>query len=125
MTEYQTTRQKDSEYLDDWANRSVGLAYRAFHDLPEARVEQLAITRLCQGCSDKDAGQVTITGHTRPTSVSAAVSAIRWYQLNHQVIFGSRSRGKGCGYGGDFLRRANNEPEGGFVCHGRYKPGGW
>ena len=57
MTEYQTTRQKNSEYLDDWANRSVGLAYRAFHDLPEARVEQLAITRLCQGCNDKDAGK--------------------------------------------------------------------
>ena len=64
MAEYQTTRQKDSEYLDDWANRSVDRAYRAFPDLPEARLEQLAITRLCQGCNDKDAGQVPITGIT-------------------------------------------------------------
>ena len=50
MAEYQTTRQKDSEYLDD-------LAYRAFPDLPEARVKQLAITRLCKGCNDKDAAR--------------------------------------------------------------------
>ena len=57
MAAYQTTHQKDSEYLDDWANRSVDRAYRAFPDLPEARVEQLAITRLCQGCNDKDAGK--------------------------------------------------------------------
>ena len=66
---------------------------------------------MCLGCNDKYAGQVTITGHTCPTSVSAAVSASRWYQLKHQVIFRSRSRG----YGGDFLRRANNE-SGGRIC---------
>ena len=38
----------------------------------------------------------------RPTSVSAA---IRWYQLNHQIIFGSRSRGKAVA-----MVETNNEP---------------
>ena len=49
----------------------VDMAYRAFPDLPEARVKHLAITRLCQGCSVKDAGQETTTGHTHPAIITA------------------------------------------------------
>ena len=39
----------------------VDMAYRAFPDLPGARVKHLAITRLCQ----------TTTGHTHPAIITA------------------------------------------------------
>ncbi|VDI71165.1 Hypothetical predicted protein [Mytilus galloprovincialis] len=45
-----------------------------------------AIWKICQGCSDKEAGQHGATA--RPTSVEAAIDQIKWFQHNHTAIFG-------------------------------------
>lgn len=92
MAEIQTEKQKPDKDLDDWADMILDLAYRAFTDLPEARVERLAIIWLCQGCNDRDAGHGVITGPNRPASVNSTVEAIRWYQLSNKVIYCRQSK---------------------------------
>jgi hypothetical protein len=88
MAQFMSETQSPNEELRDWADRVLSLAYRALKDLPDDQAMSMAVTRFCQGCSDKQAGQAIITGIQRPASVSAAVRAIEWYQLNRNVIFG-------------------------------------
>jgi hypothetical protein len=44
------------ELLEDWADRVLSLATRAFRDLPETHMYKQAVVRLCQGATDKEAG---------------------------------------------------------------------
>ena len=83
-------RQNAEETLEDWADNVLSLAIRAFRDLPEEHMYQQAVLRLCQGVSDKDAGSAA--SNIRPRSIEEAVDKIRWYQHNHQAIYGRSSR---------------------------------
>ncbi|VDI13364.1 Hypothetical predicted protein [Mytilus galloprovincialis] len=86
QVQFMSARQNANEKLEDWADRVLSLACKAFRDLPDNYMYTQAIWKICQGCSDKEAGQHGATA--RPTSVEAAIDQIKWFQHNHTAIFG-------------------------------------
>ena len=72
--------------MEDWADRLLSLATKAFRHLPEDHASTQAILRFCQGCSDKEAGQHAAT--QRPTSMEDAIDKIKWYQHTVKAIYG-------------------------------------
>ena len=90
---FQQATQSTGESLEDWADRVLTLASKAFKELPEKHSNQQAVIRFCQGLLDKEAGQHVCT--LKPCSVEDAIDKVRWYQHVHQAIYG-KSRSKRC-----------------------------
>lgn len=82
--------QNVGEKLEDWADRLLSLATKAFCDLPENHAYSQAILRLCQGCCDKEAGQHAAM--SRPQTIEEAIDKIKWYQHTKTAIFGKSVR---------------------------------
>ena len=53
--QFNNARQTPEELLEDWADRVLSLATRAFGDLPENHMYQQEVVRFCQGTADKEA----------------------------------------------------------------------
>lgn len=83
---FQQANQLADEELDDWADRILTLAGKAFKHLPEKHMMQQAIVRFCQGCHDKEAGQSAC--NSRPRTMEQALDHIRWFQYVHQTMYG-------------------------------------
>lgn len=87
QVQFQNATQALEESLEnDWGDRVLLLATKAFRDLPDEHMYQQAILRLCQGASDKEAG--SYASNVRPQTMEDAVDMIRWYQHNHQALYG-------------------------------------
>ena len=56
QVQFQIARQAPDETLEDWADRVLSLATKAFRNLPVEHLFQQAVMRLCQGSADKEAG---------------------------------------------------------------------
>lgn len=82
--------QNVGEKLEDWADRLLSLATKAFYDLTENHAYSQAILRLCQGCCDKEAGQHAAM--SRPQTIGEAIDKIKWYQHTKTAIFGKSVR---------------------------------
>ena len=83
----QSTQSK-GESLEDWADRVMTLAVRAFRELPESYSVQQAITRFCQGLIDKEvASQVS---SKVPTTMEEAINNAKWCQHVHQAVYGNK-----------------------------------
>ena len=57
MIQFNNCKQDKHESLEDWVDRVLSLANKAFRELPEAYMNRQATLRFCQGCYDMDAGQ--------------------------------------------------------------------
>jgi len=90
QAQFNNARQTADELLEDWADRVLSLATRAFRELPENHMYQQAVVRFCQGASDKEAG--SYASNIRPKSIEEAIDKLRWHQHNHQAIYGRPSR---------------------------------
>lgn len=84
QVQFQNARQALEESLEDWTDRVLSLAKKAFKDLPDEHMYQQPILRLCQ--VNKEAGSYAT--NVRPQTMEDAVDKIRWYQYNHQAIYG-------------------------------------
>ena len=77
--------------MKDWADRIFYLGYRAYPSLEFDDLQRLAVTRFCQGCWDKAAGQSVIAlPLNKPKTMNDAVLSVQWYVLNHKVIYGKK-----------------------------------
>lgn len=85
-----TSSQKVGETIEDWADRVMQLALRAYPDLPEHFMQRQAMKRICHGCSDKDAGQYV--ANLNLESVELVIDKIKSYKFNHQTIFDRASK---------------------------------
>ncbi|KAK3107571.1 hypothetical protein FSP39_017500 [Pinctada imbricata] len=83
------SRQRHDETLEEWADRVMQMATRAFPDLPEDYMYRQAIKRICHGCLDREAGQHAVNQNL--TTVDMVVDRIKSYQFNHKSIY-DRSR---------------------------------
>jgi hypothetical protein len=83
---WEPIKTETTEKLEDWADRLLSLATKAFRDLPEEHVYSQAIWRFCQGCYDKEAGQHAAM--SRPKSMEEAIDKIKWYQHTTRAIYG-------------------------------------
>ncbi len=90
QVQFSNARQTPEELLEDWADRVLSLATRAFRELPETHMYQQAVVRFCQGAADKEAG--SYASNTRPSTMDDAIDKMRWHQHNHQAIYGRPSR---------------------------------
>jgi hypothetical protein len=55
QVQFNNARQTPEELLEDWVDRVMSLATRAFRELPEKHMYQQVVVRLCQGAADKEA----------------------------------------------------------------------
>jgi hypothetical protein len=78
QVQFNNARQTPDELLEDWADRVLSLATRAFRDLPETHMYQQAVVRLCQGTADKEAG--SYASNIRPKNIEEAIDKMRWFQ---------------------------------------------
>ena len=81
-------RQKQDEMLEEWADRVLALAVRAFPDLPEEFVYKQAIKRICHGCLDREAGQHVVNQNLQ--TVEQVIDRIKSFQFNHKSIFAQK-----------------------------------
>ena len=71
QVQFNNARQTPDELLEDWADRVLSLATRAFRDLPETHMYQQAVVRLCQGAAHKEAG--SCASNIRPKNIEEAI----------------------------------------------------
>ena len=74
--------QDPRESLEDWADRVMTLATKAFRDLPEDYANEQAVLRICQGLADPKAGHHICM--CKPKTVDDALNGIKWFQYVHQ-----------------------------------------
>ena len=77
QVQFNNARQTPDELLEDWADRVLSLATRAFRDLPETHMYKQAVVRLCQGAADKEAG--SYASNIRPKNIEEAIDRMRWF----------------------------------------------
>ena len=82
---FQQATQAPRETLEDWADRIMTLATRAFKDLPEHYSNSQAVVRFCQGLTDKEAGHHVCI--QEPKSMEQALNGIKWYQYVHKSMY--------------------------------------
>ena len=87
---FQQATRDPKETLEDWADRVMALATRAFQDLPEHFLNDQVVNRFCQGLVDKQAGHQVCSRN--PKSVEEALNAVRWYQHVQQAMYGDSHR---------------------------------
>ncbi|VDI24405.1 Hypothetical predicted protein [Mytilus galloprovincialis] len=81
QVQFNNARQAPEESLEDWADRVLSLATRAFRNLPDDYMYEQAVMRLCQGIENK-----------HPQSIEEAIDKIRLFQHNTQAIYGKPNR---------------------------------
>jgi hypothetical protein len=85
QVELANSKQRPNESIEEWADRVLLLAVRAFPDLPEEYMYRQAVKKICHGCIDRDAGQYVV--NLNLGSVEMTIDRIKSYQFNHQSIF--------------------------------------
>ena len=92
QVQFNNARQSENEDIDEWADRLLALADKAFCDLPDEYVTNQVVIKLCQGCLDKNVGSVAAPFQLK--TVEYALETIKWLQHSNQAIFGGTVRTK-------------------------------
>lgn len=88
MIAFNTSHQTSEESLDDWADRVLELATKAYRNLPEEHTYKQAILRFCLGCANREAGEAA--ANKRPTKMEEAIDSVKWAIHTHSAIHGRR-----------------------------------
>lgn len=78
--QFYNCKQNKHESLEDWADRVLSLANKAFRELPEAHMNKQATLKFCQGCYDM-----------KPQSMEAAIDILKWYQHSKKAVHANRN----------------------------------
>lgn len=84
----QDVRQDPNEQLEDFAERTQGLAVDGYPETPDRFVEIVAIDAFLKGCYDKRAALVAMDKN--PESLEKALQYVRGAVANQKVIMGGR-----------------------------------
>ncbi|VDI81096.1 Hypothetical predicted protein [Mytilus galloprovincialis] len=84
QVQFQTSAQGEKETLEEWSERVLTLATRAYSRYSEQLMTEQAIMRFCQGCNDTVAG--TEACISKPKSMDAALDMIRWCQHTRKAV---------------------------------------
>ncbi|KAH3777073.1 hypothetical protein DPMN_178510 [Dreissena polymorpha] len=87
---FQQATQQPGESLEDWADRVLTLATPAFRDLPDQFGQREAVSKLCQGCIDREAGKHAC--FARPRTIQHAVDLVRHHRYVTQVVDGKKAK---------------------------------
>ncbi|CAC5393110.1 unnamed protein product [Mytilus coruscus] len=92
QVQFQTSAQGEKETLEEWVERVLSLATRAYSRYSEQLMTEQAIMRFCQGCNDTVAG--TEACISKPKSMDAALDMIRWCQHTRKAVIAIQKPGK-------------------------------
>lgn len=84
----QDVRQDPDEQLEDFPERTQGLAVDGYPETPDRFVEIIAIDAFLKGCYDKRAALVVMDKN--PESLEKALQYVRGAVANQKVIMGGR-----------------------------------
>ena len=87
---FRLATQASGESLEDWADRILTLATKAFKRLPEHYSSKQAVIRFCEGLLDREAG--LRVGMDKPANMEQAINSIRWYQHLQQSVYGKSNK---------------------------------
>ena len=87
---FRQATQASGESLEDWADRILTLATKAFKMLPEHYSSKQAVIRFCEGLLDREAG--LHVGMDKPANIEQAINGIRWYQHLQQSVYGKSNK---------------------------------
>lgn len=76
--------QNKDEKVEEWADRVLTLATKAFKNLPDEHIHKQAVLRFCHGSYDKGAGMHA--ANKMPNRIEEAIDCIKWFQYNHQIF---------------------------------------
>ncbi|MCG8044782.1 MAG: zinc finger domain-containing protein, partial [Candidatus Thiodiazotropha endolucinida] len=85
--------QNRDEKIEEWADRVLTLATKAYRNLPDDHIQKQAVLRFCHGCYDKNAGMHA--ANKMLSRMEEAIDCVKWFQYNQQ-IFHDRSRERKC-----------------------------
>ena len=85
LLRFQSAMQGATEPLEEWADRCLQLADKAFKQYSTRHMTKQACMRYCQGAYDKKAGQCV--ANQRPLTMEAALEQMRLFQFTEQTIF--------------------------------------
>ena len=87
---FQNAAQRQEESLEDWYDRVLRLATKAFKECSQVYADRQAICKFCQGLFDKDAGHAIYMQN--PYTMEEARDAILKFQHVHSSMFGKKKR---------------------------------
>ena len=87
---FRQATQASGESLEDWADRILTLATKAFKMLPKHYSSKQAVIRFCEGLLDREAG--LRVGMDKPANIEQAINSIRWYQHLQQSVYGKSNK---------------------------------
>ncbi|MBV2113437.1 MAG: hypothetical protein KUF82_20990 [Candidatus Thiodiazotropha sp. (ex Ctena orbiculata)] len=87
---FQQATQASGESLEDWSDRILSLATKAFKTLPEHYSNKQAVIRFCEGLLDREAG--LRVGMDKPANIEQAINSVRWYQHLQQSVYGKSNK---------------------------------
>ncbi|MCG7869673.1 MAG: zinc finger domain-containing protein, partial [Candidatus Thiodiazotropha taylori] len=87
--EFLNCNQKKDEKVEEWADRVLTLATKAYRNLPDDHIQRQAVMRFCHGSYDKNAGMHA--ANKMPSRMEEAITCVKWFQYNH-LIFQDKSR---------------------------------
>ena len=87
---FRQATQASGESLEDWADRILTLATKAFKRLLEHYSSKQAVIRFCEGLLDRKAG--LRVGMDKPANIEQAINSIRWYQHLQQSVYGKSNK---------------------------------
>ena len=76
--------------MEDWADRILTLATKAFKRLTEQYSSKQAVIRFCEGLLDRAAG--LCVGMGKPANIEQAINSVRWYQHLQQSVYGKSNK---------------------------------
>ena len=85
-TKIDVATQSPNEPLEEWADRCLDWADRAFKTLPYKYMAKQACMTFCQSFSEKEAGRHV--ANLRPESMEIAIDQMRLFLYNKKAIFG-------------------------------------
>lgn len=84
LLRFQSAVQGPCEPLEEWADRTLQLADKAFKQYSTQHMHKQACMRFCQGVFDKKAAQCV--ANQRPVTMESALEKMRLFQYNEQLI---------------------------------------
>lgn len=84
VLEFHQAEQEVGESLEEWGERVVDLSLRAYNEMPDGRMYNMAVVRFCQGLTDRDAGASVC--NQQPVSIESAINKVRWFQHNRNIM---------------------------------------
>ena len=76
--------QNKDEKIEEWADRVLTLASKAYRTLPEDHIQKQAVLRFCHGCFDRNAGMHA--ANKMLSRMEEAIDCVKWFQYNQQYF---------------------------------------